>query len=101
MFKLGMFEAIEAEMEGLGDLNKLDTYFEYSHSSPSRKGWLQLNFLIQSHTYICWYGLLLIGSMMPYSLRLLHAELRMYSSNQKLKGALESIYRLKAQTSKV
>ncbi|XP_058143921.1 trafficking protein particle complex subunit 12 isoform X2 [Dasypus novemcinctus] len=71
LVKLGLFQNAEMEFEPFGDLDKPDLYYEYyPHVYPGRK-----------------------GSMVPFSMRILHAELEQYLGNPQ--ESLDRLHRMK------
>ncbi|XP_036080383.1 trafficking protein particle complex subunit 12 isoform X2 [Rousettus aegyptiacus] len=77
LVKLGLFQNAEMEFEPFGDLDQPDLYYEYyPHVYPGRR-----------------------GSMVPFSMRVLHAELQQYLGNPQ--EALDRLHGLKAVCSKI
>ncbi|XP_070315268.1 trafficking protein particle complex subunit 12 isoform X2 [Odocoileus virginianus] len=77
LVKLGLFQNAEVELEPFGSLDQPDLYYEYyPHVYPGRR-----------------------GSMVPFSMRILHAELQQYLG--KPQEALDRLHRVKAVCSKI
>uniref|UniRef100_A0A8C3WAU5 Trafficking protein particle complex subunit 12 n=1 Tax=Catagonus wagneri TaxID=51154 RepID=A0A8C3WAU5_9CETA len=77
LVKLGLFQNAETEFEPFGDLDRPDLYYEYyPHVHPGRR-----------------------GSMVPFSMRILHAELQQYLGNPQ--ESLDRLHRVKAVCSKI
>ncbi|XP_047599719.1 trafficking protein particle complex subunit 12 isoform X3 [Lutra lutra] len=77
LVKLGLFQNAEMEFEAFGNLDQPDLYYEYyPHLYPGRR-----------------------GSMVPFSMRILHAELQQYLGNPQ--EALDRLHRVKAVCSKI
>ncbi|XP_043726609.1 trafficking protein particle complex subunit 12 isoform X1 [Cervus elaphus] len=77
LVKLGLFQNAEMEFEPFGSLDQPDLYYEYyPHVYPGRR-----------------------GSMVPFSMRILHAELQQYLGNPQ--EALDRLHRVKAVCSKI
>ncbi|XP_032209326.1 trafficking protein particle complex subunit 12 isoform X2 [Mustela erminea] len=77
LVKLGLFQNAEMEFEAFGNLDQPDLYYEYyPHVYPGRR-----------------------GSMVPFSMRILHAELQQYLGNPQ--EALDRLHRVKAVCSKI
>ncbi|XP_016054666.1 PREDICTED: trafficking protein particle complex subunit 12 isoform X2 [Miniopterus natalensis] len=77
LVKLGLFQNAEMEFEPFGNLDQPDLYYEYyPHVYPGRR-----------------------GSMVPFSMRILHAELQQYLGNPQ--GALDRLHQVKAVCSKI
>ncbi|XP_007469309.1 PREDICTED: trafficking protein particle complex subunit 12 [Lipotes vexillifer] len=77
LVKLGLFQNAEMEFEPFGNLDQPDLYYEYyPHVYPGRR-----------------------GSMVPFSMRILHAELHQYLGNPQ--ESLDRLHRVKAVCSKI
>uniref|UniRef100_A0A8C5Y9V5 Trafficking protein particle complex subunit 12 n=1 Tax=Microcebus murinus TaxID=30608 RepID=A0A8C5Y9V5_MICMU len=77
LVKLGLFQNAEMEFEPFGNLDQPDLYYEYyPHVYPGRR-----------------------GSMVPFSMRILHAELQQYLGNPQ--ESLDRLHRVKTVCSKV
>uniref|UniRef100_A0A673VA17 Trafficking protein particle complex subunit 12 n=1 Tax=Suricata suricatta TaxID=37032 RepID=A0A673VA17_SURSU len=77
LVKLGLFQNAEMEFEPFGDLNQPDLYYEYyPQVYPGRR-----------------------GSMVPFSMRILHAELQQYLGNPQ--ESLDRLHRVRAVCSKI
>ncbi|XP_077009193.1 trafficking protein particle complex subunit 12 [Tamandua tetradactyla] len=77
LVKLGLFQNAEMEFEPFGNLDKPDLYYEYyPHVYPGRR-----------------------GSMIPFSMRILHAELQQYLGNPQ--ESLDRLHRMKTICSKI
>ncbi|XP_054425993.1 trafficking protein particle complex subunit 12 [Pteronotus mesoamericanus] len=77
LVKLGLFQSAEMEFEPFGNLDQPDLYYEYyPHVYPGRR-----------------------GSMVPFSMRILHAELPQYLGNPQ--ESLDRLHRVKAVCSKI
>ncbi|XP_074187737.1 trafficking protein particle complex subunit 12 isoform X2 [Rhinolophus sinicus] len=77
LVKLGLFQNAEVEFEPFGDLDQPDLYYEYyPHVYPGRR-----------------------GSMVPFSMRILHAELQQYLGNPQ--ESLDRLHRVKAVCSQI
>ncbi|XP_066241919.1 trafficking protein particle complex subunit 12 [Saccopteryx leptura] len=77
LVKLGLFQNAEMEFEPFGNLDQPDLYYEYyPHVYPGRR-----------------------GSMVPFSMRILHAELQQYLGNPQ--ESLDRLHRVKAICSKI
>ncbi|XP_059798284.1 trafficking protein particle complex subunit 12 isoform X4 [Balaenoptera ricei] len=77
LVKLGLFQNAEMEFEPFGNLDQPDLYYEYyPHVYPGRR-----------------------GSMVPFSMRILHAELQQYLGNPQ--ESLDRLHRVKAVCSKI
>lgn len=77
LVKLGLFQNAEMEFEPFGSLDQPDLYYEYyPHVYPGRR-----------------------GSMVPFSMRILHAELHQYLGSPQ--ESLDRLHRVKAVCSKV
>ncbi|XP_057597298.1 trafficking protein particle complex subunit 12 isoform X2 [Hippopotamus amphibius kiboko] len=77
LVKLGLFQNAEMEFEPFGNLDQPDLYYEYyPHVYPGRR-----------------------GSMVPFSMRILHAELQQYLGSPQ--EALDRLHRVKAVCSKI
>ncbi|XP_028371448.1 trafficking protein particle complex subunit 12 [Phyllostomus discolor] len=77
LVKLGLFQNAEMEFEPFGDLDQPDLYYEYyPHVYPGRR-----------------------GSMVPFSMRILHAELHQYLGRPQ--ESLDRLHRVKAVCSKI
>lgn len=77
LVKLGLFQNAEMELEPFGDLDRPDLYYEYyPHVYPGRR-----------------------GSMVPFSMRVLHAELQQYLGRPQ--EALDRLHRVKAVCSEI
>ncbi|XP_048209428.1 LOW QUALITY PROTEIN: trafficking protein particle complex subunit 12 [Perognathus longimembris pacificus] len=77
LVKLGLFQNAEMEFEPFGNLDQPDLYYEYyPHVYPGRR-----------------------GSMVPFSMRILHAELQQYLGNPQ--EALDRLHRVKTVCSKI
>ncbi|KAM5319786.1 trafficking protein particle complex subunit 12 isoform 2-T2 [Glossophaga mutica] len=77
LVKLGLFQNAEMEFEPFGNLDQPDLYYEYyPHVYPGRR-----------------------GSMVPFSMRILHAELHQYLGSPQ--ESLDRLHRVKAVCSKV
>lgn len=77
LVKLGLFQNAEVEFEPFGNLDQPDLYYEYyPHVYPGRR-----------------------GSMVPFSMRILHAELQQYLGNPQ--ESLDRLHRVKAVCSKI
>ncbi|KAL6047220.1 hypothetical protein STEG23_021905, partial [Scotinomys teguina] len=76
LVKLGLFQNAEMEFEPFGNLDQPDLYYEYyPHVYPGRR-----------------------GSMVPFSMRILHAELQQYLGNPQ--ESLDRLHRVKTVCSK-
>ncbi|XP_064151055.1 trafficking protein particle complex subunit 12 isoform X3 [Loxodonta africana] len=76
LVKLGLFQNAEMEFEPFGSLDQPDLYYEYyPHVYPGRR-----------------------GSMVPFSMRILHAELQQYLGNPQ--ESLDRLHRMKTICSK-
>ncbi|KAM9201073.1 trafficking protein particle complex subunit 12 isoform 3-T5 [Dugong dugon] len=76
LVKLGLFQNAEMEFEPFGNLDQPDLYYEYyPHVYPGRR-----------------------GSMVPFSMRILHAELRQYLGSPQ--ESLDRLHRMKTICSK-
>ncbi|XP_031213111.1 trafficking protein particle complex subunit 12 isoform X4 [Mastomys coucha] len=76
LVKLGLFQNAEMEFEPFGNLDQADLYYEYyPHVYPGRR-----------------------GSMVPFSMRILHAELQQYLGNPQ--ESLDRLHRVKTVCSK-
>uniref|UniRef100_A0ABI7VQ60 Trafficking protein particle complex 12 n=1 Tax=Felis catus TaxID=9685 RepID=A0ABI7VQ60_FELCA len=76
LVKLGLFQNAEMEFEPFGNLDQPDLYYEYyPQVYPGRR-----------------------GSMVPFSMRILHAELQQYLGNPQ--ESLDRLHRVKAVCSK-
>ncbi|ELW62333.1 Tetratricopeptide repeat protein 15 [Tupaia chinensis] len=76
LVKLGLFQNADLELEPFGNLDQPDLYYEYyPHVYPGRR-----------------------GSMVPFSMRILHAELPQYLGNPQ--ASLDRLHRVKAVCSK-
>ncbi|KAM5251422.1 trafficking protein particle complex subunit 12 isoform 1-T2 [Hipposideros larvatus] len=77
LVKLGLFQNAEMEFEPFGNLDQPDLYYEYyPHVYPGRR-----------------------GSMVPFSMRILHAELQQYLGNPQ--ESLDRLHRVKAVCSQI
>ncbi|XP_036118664.1 trafficking protein particle complex subunit 12 [Molossus molossus] len=77
LVKLGLFQNAEMEFAPFGNLDQPDLYYEYyPHVYPGRR-----------------------GSMVPFSMRILHAELPQYLGNPQ--ESLDRLHRVKAVCSKI
>ncbi|XP_031213110.1 trafficking protein particle complex subunit 12 isoform X3 [Mastomys coucha] len=77
LVKLGLFQNAEMEFEPFGNLDQADLYYEYyPHVYPGRR-----------------------GSMVPFSMRILHAELQQYLGNPQ--ESLDRLHRVKTVCSKI
>ncbi|XP_037668819.1 trafficking protein particle complex subunit 12 [Choloepus didactylus] len=77
LVKLGLFQNAEMEFEPFGNLDKPDLYYEYyPHVYPGRR-----------------------GSMVPFSMRILHAELQQYLGNPQ--ESLDRLHRMKTICNKI
>lgn len=77
LVKLGLFQNAELEFEPFGNLDQPDLYYEYyPHVYPGRR-----------------------GSMVPFSMRILHAELQQYLGNPQ--ESLDRLHRVKAVCSQI
>ncbi|XP_015335503.1 trafficking protein particle complex subunit 12 [Marmota marmota marmota] len=77
LVKLGLFQNAEMEFEPFGSLDQPDLYYEYyPHVYPGRR-----------------------GSMVPFSMRILHAELQQYLGNPQ--ESLDRLHRIKTVCSKI
>ncbi|KAM9201072.1 trafficking protein particle complex subunit 12 isoform 2-T2 [Dugong dugon] len=77
LVKLGLFQNAEMEFEPFGNLDQPDLYYEYyPHVYPGRR-----------------------GSMVPFSMRILHAELRQYLGSPQ--ESLDRLHRMKTICSKI
>ncbi|XP_025310546.1 trafficking protein particle complex subunit 12 isoform X1 [Canis lupus familiaris] len=77
LVKLGLFQNAEMEFEPFGNLDQPDLYYEYyPHVYPGRR-----------------------GSMVPFSMRILHAELQQYLGNPQ--ESLDRLHKVKAVCSKI
>ncbi|XP_055283774.1 trafficking protein particle complex subunit 12 isoform X1 [Moschus berezovskii] len=77
LVKLGLFQNAEMEFEPFGNLDQPDLYYEYyPHVYPGRR-----------------------GSMVPFSMRILHAELQQYLGHPQ--ESLDRLHRVKAVCSKI
>ncbi|XP_064427945.1 trafficking protein particle complex subunit 12 isoform X3 [Mirounga angustirostris] len=77
LVKLGLFQNAEMEFEPFGNLDQPDLYYEYyPHVYPGRR-----------------------GSMVPFSMRILHAELQQYLGNPQ--ESLDRLHKVKAICSKI
>ncbi|EGW10648.1 trafficking protein particle complex subunit 12 isoform X1 [Cricetulus griseus] len=77
LVKLGLFQNAEVEFEPFGNLDQPDLYYEYyPHVYPGRR-----------------------GSMVPFSMRILHAELQQYLGNPQ--DSLDRLHRVKTVCSKI
>uniref|UniRef100_F7B5F6 Trafficking protein particle complex subunit 12 n=1 Tax=Equus caballus TaxID=9796 RepID=F7B5F6_HORSE len=77
LVKLGLFQNAEMEFEPFGNLDQPDLYYEYyPHVYPGRR-----------------------GSMVPFSMRILHAELQQYLGSPQ--ESLDRLHRVKAVCSKI
>ncbi|XP_049758934.1 trafficking protein particle complex subunit 12 isoform X2 [Elephas maximus indicus] len=77
LVKLGLFQNAEMEFEPFGSLDQPDLYYEYyPHVYPGRR-----------------------GSMVPFSMRILHAELQQYLGNPQ--ESLDRLHRMKTICSKI
>uniref|UniRef100_A0A8D0BGY9 Trafficking protein particle complex subunit 12 n=1 Tax=Salvator merianae TaxID=96440 RepID=A0A8D0BGY9_SALMN len=77
LVKLGLFQNAEMEFEPFGNLDQPDLYYEYyPHVYPGRK-----------------------GSMVPFSMRILHAELQQYLGNPQ--ESLDRLHSMKTVCSKI
>ncbi|XP_053057277.1 trafficking protein particle complex subunit 12 isoform X2 [Acinonyx jubatus] len=77
LVKLGLFQNAEMEFEPFGNLDQPDLYYEYyPQVYPGRR-----------------------GSMVPFSMRILHAELQQYLGNPQ--ESLDRLHRVKAICSKI
>ncbi|XP_028738989.1 trafficking protein particle complex subunit 12 [Peromyscus leucopus] len=77
LVKLGLFQNAEMEFEPFGNLDQPDLYYEYyPHVYPGRR-----------------------GSMVPFSMRILHAELQQYLGNPQ--ESLDRLHRVKTVCSKI
>ncbi|ELK32769.1 Tetratricopeptide repeat protein 15 [Myotis davidii] len=77
LVKLGLFQNAELEFEPFGSLDQPDLYYEYyPHVYPGRR-----------------------GSMVPFSMRILHAELQQYLGNPQ--ESLDRLHRVKAVCSQI
>ncbi|KAM6220605.1 trafficking protein particle complex subunit 12 [Rhynchocyon petersi] len=77
LVKLGLFQNAEMEFEPFGNLDQPDLYYEYyPHVYPGRR-----------------------GSMVPFSMRILHAELQQYLGNPQ--ESLDRLHRMKTICSKI
>ncbi|XP_037384472.1 trafficking protein particle complex subunit 12 [Talpa occidentalis] len=77
LVKLGLFQNAEMEMEPFGNLDQPDLYYEYyPHVCPGRR-----------------------GSMVPFSMRVLHAELPQYLGDPQ--ESLDRLHRVKAVCSEI
>ncbi|XP_008593210.1 PREDICTED: trafficking protein particle complex subunit 12-like, partial [Galeopterus variegatus] len=71
LVKLGLFQNAEMEFEPFGNLDQPDLYYEYyPHVYPGRR-----------------------GSMVPFSMRILHAELQQYLGNPQ--ESLDRLHKVK------
>ncbi|XP_062064887.1 trafficking protein particle complex subunit 12 isoform X1 [Lepus europaeus] len=77
LVKLGLFQNAEMEFEPFGNLDQPDLYYEYyPHVYPGRR-----------------------GSMVPFSMRILHAELQQYLGNPQ--ESLDRLHRVKTVCNKI
>ncbi|XP_036737534.2 trafficking protein particle complex subunit 12 isoform X1 [Manis pentadactyla] len=77
LVKLGLFQNAETEFEPFGNLDQPDLYYEYyPHTYPGRR-----------------------GSMVPFSMRILHAELQQYLGSPQ--ESLDRLHGVKAVCSKI
>ncbi|XP_073905188.1 trafficking protein particle complex subunit 12 [Castor canadensis] len=77
LVKLGLFQNADMEFEPFGNLDQPDLYYEYyPHVYPGRR-----------------------GSMVPFSMRILHAELQQYLGNPQ--ESLDRLHRVKTVCSKI
>ncbi|XP_066496400.1 trafficking protein particle complex subunit 12 [Tiliqua scincoides] len=77
LVKLGLFQSAEMEFEPFGNLDQSDLYYEYyPHLYPGRK-----------------------GSMVPFSMRILHAELQQYLGNPQ--ESLDRLHSMKTICTKI
>uniref|UniRef100_A0A8D2DMU6 Trafficking protein particle complex subunit 12 n=1 Tax=Sciurus vulgaris TaxID=55149 RepID=A0A8D2DMU6_SCIVU len=77
LVKLGLFQNAEVEFEPFRNLDQPDLYYEYyPHVYPGRR-----------------------GSMVPFSMRILHAELQQYLGNPQ--ESLDRLHRVKTVCSKI
>ncbi|XP_049640824.1 trafficking protein particle complex subunit 12 [Suncus etruscus] len=77
LVKLGLFQNAEMEFEPFGNLDQPDLYYEYyPHVYPGRR-----------------------GSMVPFSMRILHAELQQYLGNPQ--ESLDRLHLVKAVCNKI
>ncbi|XP_054964282.1 trafficking protein particle complex subunit 12 isoform X4 [Pan paniscus] len=77
LVKLGLFQNAEMEFEPFGNLDQPDLYYEYyPHVYPGRR-----------------------GSMVPFSMRILHAELQQYLGNPQ--ESLDRLHKVKTVCSKI
>ncbi|XP_006882914.1 PREDICTED: trafficking protein particle complex subunit 12 [Elephantulus edwardii] len=77
LVKLGLFQNAEMEFEPFGNLDQPDLYYEYyPHVYPGRR-----------------------GSMVPFSMRILHAELQQYLGSPQ--ESLDRLHRMKTICSKI
>ncbi|XP_040848699.1 trafficking protein particle complex subunit 12 isoform X1 [Ochotona curzoniae] len=77
LVKLGLFQNAEVEFEPFGNLDQPDLYYEYyPHVYPGRR-----------------------GSMVPFSMRILHADLQQYLGNPQ--ESLDRLHRIKTVCSQI
>ncbi|XP_005082079.1 trafficking protein particle complex subunit 12 [Mesocricetus auratus] len=77
LVKLGLFQNAEVEFEPFGNLDQPDLYYEYyPHVYPGRR-----------------------GSMVPFSMRILHAELQQYLGNPQ--DSLDRLHNVRTVCSKI
>ncbi|KAM6149908.1 trafficking protein particle complex subunit 12 isoform 2-T2 [Erethizon dorsatum] len=77
LVKLGLFQNAEMEFEPFGNLDQPDLYYEYyPHVYPGRR-----------------------GSMVPFSMRILHAELQQYLGNPQ--ESLDRLHRIRTVCSQI
>ncbi|XP_029410452.1 trafficking protein particle complex subunit 12 isoform X2 [Nannospalax galili] len=77
LVKLGLFQNAEMEFEPFGNLDQPDLYYEYyPHVYPGRR-----------------------GSMVPFSMRILHADLQQYLGNPQ--ESLDRLHRVKTVCSQI
>lgn len=79
MCYLGMYDSVAAELEGFGNLDQVNLFYEYWPDKFKLKA----------------------GSLVPFSLRMLHAQIPLMQVEPNPSKALDRVYLLKASTEKV
>ena len=96
-----MYDSIAAEFEGFGNLDKVDLFYEYWPDKFKLKTGTRNSLPTLSQLCALFSSFFPLGSFVPFSMRILHAQIPLMQVEPNPLKALDRVYVLKLSTEKV